>query len=137
MMRGNHVVIVVLGKMRVQAIAGLRGFSVPDAIRKNDVVARGIEKLARAEEFTGKNGRKELLCSAPGAMQNQDRIGDASLRVARGLAERGVVKTQIGERFTRAKLEMLRDKVASARGGRVRLLAGGRRLATNANRQPA
>jgi len=59
--RGDHVVIVVLWKMRVQAVAGLRGFSVADAVGKNDVVTRGIEKLSGPKQFSGKNGRKELM----------------------------------------------------------------------------
>src|SRR5262252_250863 len=111
-MSGNHVIIVVLRKMRAKAVAGLRGFSVADAVGKNDVVARGVEKLARPEEFARKNGREELMSGAAGAVQNQNRVADASLGVARGLPERGVMKAQLRERFTGAKKKILHDKVA-------------------------
>jgi hypothetical protein len=43
----NHVVVVVLRKTSVQAVAGFAGFSVTDVIRQNNVLARDIERLPR------------------------------------------------------------------------------------------
>ena len=37
--RGDHVVIVILRKMSVPAVARLRGFPVTDTVGKNDEVA--------------------------------------------------------------------------------------------------
>src|SRR5689334_20216027 len=122
--RGDHVVVIVLWETRVQAVAGLRGFSVADAVGKNDVVTRGVQKLARAEKFTRKNGREELMPGATGAVQDQNRVGDASLRVLCGLAQCRVMQTQLGQRFARPKLKILRDKVA-LRGSRRRGLLSG------------
>src|SRR5207248_6752588 len=125
MVRGNHVVVIVLGKVRVQAVAGLRRFSVADAVRKNDVVARSIEKLARAEQFARKNGREELMTGAAGAVQDQDRVGDAALRVLCRSSQCHVMKAQFGQRFAGTELEILHNKVALRSSGRRRLRSGG------------
>src|SRR5579859_4647933 len=122
MMRGDHVVVVVLREMRVQAVAGLRGFSVADAIRKNDVVAPGIQKLARAEKFVCKNRGEELMAGAAGTVQNQDRVGDAALRVLCRLSQCCVMQAQLWQRFAGAELEILYDIVAFGRGGCAGLL---------------
>ena len=45
--RGDHVVIVVLREVSVQLVAGLRRFPMADAVRKNDEVSRGVQELAR------------------------------------------------------------------------------------------
>ena len=100
-----------------------------DAVGKNDVVARSVEKLARAEQFARENGLQELLAGAAGAMEDQDGVGGTALGVARGLSERCVVKAQLRERFAGAKLEILHDKVAFGRRRRRGLLSGCRRFA--------
>ena len=126
MVRGDHVIVVVLRKMRVQAVAGLRRFSVADTIWKNDVIARRVEKLSRAEELAGKNGCEELMAGATGAVKNQNRVGDAALRIARGLAQGCVVQPKLWQRFAGAKLEILDHKFALGRGGsRGGVLCGG------------
>src|SRR5262252_9076384 len=136
-MSGNHVIIVVLRKMRAKAVAGLRGFSVADAVGKNDVVARSVEELARAEELAGKNGREELMARAASAMEYQNGVGDSSSRALHGFAERGVMQTQFGQRFARAKLEVLDDKVAFGGRERCGLLAGGRAFTEYDEQEPA
>src|SRR5262245_37769313 len=103
--------------MRVQTVAGLRGFSMPDAVGKNDVVARRIEELARPEQFTRKNRREELMARAACSVQDQDGVGGTPMRVACGLSQRRVMKPQLRQRFARAKLEVLRDIVALRRRG--------------------
>src|SRR5260370_20303569 len=84
----HHVVVVVLREMRVKAVAGLRGFPMTDAVRKNDVIARGVEKLARAKQLAGKDGLQKLMARATRPVKNQDAVDDAALGVAHGLAER-------------------------------------------------
>ena len=64
------------------------------------------------------------MSGAAGAVQNQNRVADPALRVARGLSERCVVEAQVRQRFARAKLEILHDKVAFGRG-RLSLLPSG------------
>src|SRR5215472_6493341 len=125
-MRRDHVVVVVLREMRVETVAGLGRLSVADAVGKNDVVAPSIEKLPRTEQFAGKNGRKELMTRAARAMQDQNCVGDASLCIRRGLAQRGVMKAQFGQGFPGAKLEILHYKITLVRGGGGRLLSTSR-----------
>src|SRR5258708_931284 len=102
--------------MGVQAVAGLRRFSVANAIRQDDEEARRVEKLAGTEEHFCKLRLKELLAATSGAVENQNRVGDVSLRVARGISQRSVVQPQFGQRFGRAESEIVRDEIAFCRG---------------------
>jgi hypothetical protein len=101
----NHVVVVVLREVRMQAVAWLRGFSVANAIGKN-------EKLARAEKLTGKLRLLKLLAAAAGAVKNQNGVRHAALRVARWLPQNRVVKPQFRKRFSRLELEILDGEIA-------------------------
>ena len=106
-MRRDHVVVVILREARVEAVAGLRGFSVADAVGKNDEIARRVEKLAGTEELSCELRLKELPPGAAGAVKDQDGVRDPSLRVAGGFPERHVVQAQLGHSFPRAKLELM------------------------------
>src|SRR4051812_42916824 len=66
-LRLDHVHVAVARKLRVQAVAWLARFAVADAIRHDDEKFRGIERLARAEKFTGKFRADELSAAAGGA----------------------------------------------------------------------
>jgi hypothetical protein len=57
-----------------------------DAVRKNDVVSRGVEKLPRSEQFTSKDGLQELMAGTAGAVKKQNGVCDAAFRVAHRLA---------------------------------------------------
>src|SRR5215472_896699 len=81
----NHVVVIVLREMRVQAVARLRRFLVTDAVRKNDEVATRVQELPGTEELSRKLRLEELLARAARAVKNQHRIRNAPLRVARWL----------------------------------------------------
>src|SRR6266702_683715 len=122
-MRRDHVVVVILREARVEAVAGLRGFSVADAVGKNDEIARRVEKLAGTEELSCELRLKELPPGAAGAAKDQDGVRDPSLRVAGGFPERHVVQAQLGHSFPRAKLELADDVIALRRRG-SRLLRG-------------
>jgi len=50
----NHVVVIVLREMRVQAVARLRRFPVTNAVRKNDELATRVQELPGTEEFSRK-----------------------------------------------------------------------------------
>src|SRR5258708_30766275 len=93
-----------------------------DAVRKNDAVARRIEKLPRSKQFGSKDGREKLMASDAGAVKNQNRIRDAALRIARRLAQRGVVQAQFRQRFARPKFEIFDDEIAFGSFGRLSCL---------------
>ncbi len=42
-LRGDHVVVIVVRKLRAQPVARLRGLSVTDPVGQNDIGMRGIE----------------------------------------------------------------------------------------------
>src|SRR5438552_17541350 len=107
--RGDHVVVVVLREMSMPPVAGLRGFSVADAVGKNDEVAIRVQELSRTEELTGKLRLHELLARTAGAVANQNGVCDAALRVQQRLPKRGVVQAQLRENFDRLEFDNLVD----------------------------
>ncbi len=111
-MRGDHVVVVVAREMRMQSVAGLRGFPVADAIGKHDEVACGIEELPRPKQLARELRLEELLPGAAGSVKYQDGVRDAPLRVAAGFTERRIVQPQFRKRLSRTKFEILDDEVA-------------------------
>src|SRR5215469_13010309 len=90
-MGGDHVVVIVLRKMGVHPIAGLRGFSVADAVGKDNVVARNVQKLSGSVQYARKIRDEELMAGAACSVQDQNGVGGAALRIARRLPERCVV----------------------------------------------
>jgi hypothetical protein len=78
---------------------------VADSVGKHDEIARGVEKLSGPKKFTGELRQEELLPRAAGAVKDKHGIGDAVLRVARELAERGVMQS-IWQCFSRPKFEI-------------------------------
>jgi len=114
-MQRDHVVIVVVRKVRMHAVARLRRFPVPDAIHKNQVVARRVEHLARIEEFVGKIWRKKLAPASTRAVQDQHCVRRPPLSVGRRLAERRVVQPDLDHRLTGLEFEVADDEVALRR----------------------
>ncbi len=93
-----------------------------DAVGKNDEITLRVEELPRSKQFSGKDGLQELAARAAGAMENQNGIRHASLRISCRLAERGVVQVQFRQRFARAKFEILDHKISFGCGWNRRLL---------------
>jgi len=56
LLRGHHVVVIVVGKLHVQAVAGLARFSMPDAVREDDEILRRVKQLSRSEQNVCKAG---------------------------------------------------------------------------------
>jgi hypothetical protein len=110
--------------MGVQAVAGLRRFSVANAIRQDDEEARRVEELAGTEEDSCKLRLKELLAAASGAVEDQNCVRDMALRVTRGIPQRPIVQPQFGQRFGRTEFEIVRDEIAFCRGRSGCLLRG-------------
>src|SRR5229473_5569975 len=96
-----------------------------DAVRKNDVVTRCIEKLSRSKQFFSENGREKLMASAAGAVKNQNRVCDAALGIAHRLAQRGVVQTQFRQRLPRPEFEIFDHEIAFGSFGRLSCLTQG------------
>jgi hypothetical protein len=55
MLRGHHVVIIVLRKFHAQAVTGLARFSMANVVGDDDVVARDVELATRSEQHSGEN----------------------------------------------------------------------------------
>jgi len=117
MLGGDHVVIVVLRKVRAQAVTRLAGFSVADVVGKDDEVTRGVEKLSGTEEDVSKLWREELMSRAASAVKNQDGVSDLAGRVFLWLAEGRVMQAEFGEGLTRLEVEIVGDVVAFGGSG--------------------
>ncbi len=124
MLRRDHVIVVVLRKVRVQAVARLAGFSVADVVGKDDEVTRRVEELPGPEEDIGELWREELMTRAARAVKNQDGIGDFAGRVFLGPAEGCVVQAEFGERLARLEVEVVCSVVAFGGRGLRRLRVG-------------
>jgi len=103
---GHHIRVVILRKMRVQAIAGLAGFSVPDAVLQDDVVVADVEKLAGSEQDARKRLCQKLLPGPAGAVQDQDRIGGAPVGIALLPAQRRVMQAKFRQGLPGAEVEI-------------------------------
>src|SRR5216684_1408296 len=78
------------------------------------------------------------MARATRPVKNQDGIDDVALRIAHGLAERRVMKTQLRRRFARPEFEVFQDEIAFRRGRISILLSGGRRcLEKNNHKHPS
>ena len=65
MLGRDHVAIAVLREACAEPVAGLGRFSVAEVVRNDDVVSRGIERLARAKQFLGELGPQKLFAANP------------------------------------------------------------------------
>ncbi len=115
--RAHHVRIIVVRKLRAQAVARLGGFSQARAelIRKNEVVLRRVQQLAGPEEHARKRGDQEHAAGAVRAMKNQHGIRDAAVCVPLRRADRRVVQPHLGKRLAIRKFEIVRDEIAFLR----------------------
>ena len=103
----------------MQAIAGLAGFAVADAVGKNQEIFVGVEQLAGTEERSGEDGLKKIVASAAGAVEDQDGVGGAAGGVLEGLAEGAVVEAEFGERLAGLEMEIVDGVVGFLRRGPV------------------
>src|SRR6266567_4117540 len=105
-LRGDHVVVVVLRKVGVHAVARLARFSMTDVVGKDDEIATGVEELAGTEEDVGKLRSEKLVSRTAGAVQDQDGVRHFSVGIALGLAEGQVVQAEFGESFAGLEMEV-------------------------------
>ena len=116
-LRRDHVAVVVLGKVRVQAVARLARFSVANVVGQDDEVTRGIEKLSGTEEDVSKLRGEELMSCPAGAVENEDDVGDFAARIFCRFAEGRVVQAELGERLAGLEMEVVGDVVAFGGSG--------------------
>src|SRR3989442_12029195 len=84
-------------ELHPQPVARLAGFAGPDRIRKNDVVAARIQRLAAAEQFSAQLRGKKTPAGTSRTMQHENRIADVACRIAFRRAESDVMEAQLRE----------------------------------------
>ncbi len=57
--RADHVVVVVLGELHVEAVGGFGGVALADVVGEDEEVFGDVEGLAGAEEDVGEDGVEE------------------------------------------------------------------------------
>src|SRR5271169_2824026 len=75
-----------------------------DAVGDDDVIFRGIERLAGAEQFAGEGRRQHARSRSTGSVQHQHRL-------AGRLADGSVVELELAHRFAGMEFEVLREEV--------------------------
>ena len=105
-LRGHHVVIVVLRKVHAQTVGRFARFAVADVVRKNDVELRDIEGLAGAKEHVGKHGIKQGMGITARAMEQQDCVISVAGCILVRLAQSEIVELQLRNRFTATEVKV-------------------------------
>jgi hypothetical protein len=113
---GDHVVVVVLREVHVEAVGGFAGFAVADVVGEDDEVFGDVEGLSGSEEDVGEGWVHQGVGVAASAVEEEDSIIDVAGGVAMEFAEGEVMELEHGERFSAAELEAL-DDVGSVLGG--------------------
>ena len=93
-LRGDHVVVVVLGEVHAEAVGGFGGFAVADVVGEDEEVFGDVEGLAGAEEDVGEDGVEERVRVASGAVEEEDGVVGVTGGVAVGFAEGEVVEVE-------------------------------------------
>ena len=110
MLRADHVVVVVLGELHVEAVGGFGGLSPwpmsSGRMRKYLVMSKGWPGPKRTLE---KMGFRRVWRVAAGAVEEEDGVVDVAGGVAVRGAEGEVVEIELGEGFAGAELEVLGD----------------------------
>src|SRR3954467_10084960 len=89
--RFNDITIAVARKFCAEAVTGLRGPAVAEAVAQDNIVRGDIERLTGSEEFARKLRLEELRSVSGGTVHYEHGVRHAALGVATRGAERGVV----------------------------------------------
>ena len=81
----DHVVVVVLGEVHVEAVGGFGGLAVADVVGEDEEVFGDVEGLAGAEEDVGEDGVEERVGVAAGAVEEEDGVVGVAGGVAVGV----------------------------------------------------
>src|SRR6266849_9747898 len=97
-------------ELGAQAVARLGGFpkAAAELIGKNQVILRGVEQLAGAEEHAAEGGDEKNFAGAVRAVKNQDGVGDAAARIALRCANGRVVQANLRQRLAVGEFEVAR-----------------------------
>src|SRR5262249_42036712 len=98
--------------VRAQPVARLAGLAVADAVRQDDVVARCIQELARAEQNAAKSVGEKLRARAAGAVKHQHRVADDAALVALRLSQGCIVQLQLRKRLPALETKISNDEIA-------------------------
>ena len=113
-LRQDHVVVPVAWKPGAQSVARFGGATVSDVVREDEVMARGIERLPRAVQLAGEEGRQKLAARAARSVEDEHRVPHHAGRIAAGTAQRQVMQSQLRQRLAAREAE-----VAEHEGGGV------------------
>src|SRR5205807_8603247 len=90
MLQVNHVIVDIVWKFGVQAVAGFGRVTVAHVVGKDDEVAADVQKLLWPEEEGGKMLGRKLLSARGGAVEDEDSMGFTSAGVGGGVGMGGV-----------------------------------------------
>src|SRR5947209_4800472 len=85
-LRGDHVVVVILREPGMHAVARLAGFSVAQVVRKNNEIASDVEELSRTKQLAGKLRLQKLAARSACPVKDHNGVGHASIAVTCRLA---------------------------------------------------
>ena len=122
-LRADHVVVRVARELRPEPVARLRRAAVPDPVGDHHVIARGVERLARAEQNAGERRAEELRRRAARPVQDEHRVRGFPAAVVEAAAVRDVVNLQLRERLAGREPEV-------SENGLIRDGLGGKDLST-------
>jgi len=94
-LRGDHVVVVVLGELHVEGVGGLGGLAVADVVREDEKVFGDVEGLSGAEEDVGEDWVHQGVRVAAGAVEEEDGVVGVTIGSTMRLAEGDVVEVEL------------------------------------------
>jgi hypothetical protein len=115
----HHIVVVIGGEVRVEAVGGLGTLAVADVVGQDEEILRDVERLAGAEEHIREQGVQQRVGTAAGAMEQEHGIIDVAGGVAVGRAEGEVVQLELRQRLSGAEAEVCQHDGAIDRGPSV------------------
>src|ERR1700688_340517 len=112
----------------VRAVARFAGLAVPDAVGQDDVILARVQQLALAEQHAAEAGAEKRPSASTGAVHHDYGVVDVAGGIARRVAQRGVMQSQLAQFFAGGKGEIadgiiaLRRLQAWSRAGLGRVL---------------
>src|SRR5262245_13807062 len=111
-LRRDHVVVVVVRKPGVKAVARLARLAVPDVVGKDDEIPGSIQQLSGTKENTAELRREKSASAPPRAVKYQYRIPHYPARISERLSERAVMKLQFRQFLTVLKAKATHREIS-------------------------
>src|SRR5262249_37832036 len=99
-------------ELRVQPLARPARLASADAVREDDEMRRGVERLPSLKQLATEVAREESAAVAGGAVQDEHRVSHDAARIPFGLAKRRVMDAQDGQGRPVAELEVAHLEVS-------------------------